>query len=53
MNTMTTIELKARLYVIAINSLREANKGNPFISKGDAMKDINRIRSLTQGIKLA
>lgn len=35
-----------RLYDVARASLASANKGNPFISKSEAMKDINMSREL-------
>lgn len=43
---MNREQLIARLYVIACSTLASANSGNPFISKSDAMKDINMIRRI-------
>jgi len=43
---MSRQQLAARLYALAIDGLREANKGNPFISKSDAFKSVNRARGL-------
>ena len=37
-----------RLYAISIASLVSANQGNPFLSRAEAMKDINRARKLTR-----
>lgn len=34
------------LYRVARASLASANSGNPFISKSDAMRDINQARKL-------
>jgi hypothetical protein len=41
------------LYHIACGSLASANQGNPFISKGDAMRDINQARVLVRARKLS
>lgn len=43
---MSRQQLIARLYVIACNSLSSANSGNPFISKSEAMRDINMVRRI-------
>lgn len=43
---MSREQLIARLYQVAIASLSSANQHNPFISKSDAMKDINLSRKL-------
>ena len=43
---MNREQLIARLYQVAIASLSSANRGNPFISKSDAMKDINTVRRI-------
>lgn len=47
---MPTEILTAKLYRIACASLSEANKHNPFITKRDAMQDINRIRQIDKAI---
>ncbi len=38
---MSRQQLAARIYAIAIDGLREANRKSPFISKADAMRNIN------------
>lgn len=46
MNSTNNQVLIARLYHVARASLSSANRGNPFISKADAMRDINQVRKL-------
>ncbi len=55
MNTTTTTItnnnnqiLILSLYCVARASLASANQGNPFISKSDAMRDINMVRVLVR-----
>ena len=43
---MSRIELTARLILISYSGLADANRGNPFWSKGDAMTAINGARKL-------
>lgn len=43
---MNREQLIARLYQVACNSLSSANQHNPFISKSDAMRDINTVRRM-------
>jgi hypothetical protein len=40
-NGAQTCQLASRLYAIAIDGLREANRNSPFITKADAMRFIN------------
>ena len=44
---MSVQQLKSRLLLIAIDELKCANKKQPFHSKSQAFKDLNRIRSLS------
>lgn len=43
---MTAQALKIRLYAIACDSLRDANRKSPFTTKAEAMRDINRAAKL-------
>lgn len=43
---MSTKALKIRLYAIACASLADANRKSPFITKAEAMRDINRAAKL-------
>lgn len=36
--------LKNNIFAIALDSIREANKGNPFIGKSEAFKFWNEVR---------
>ncbi len=45
---MNSKNLSDRLFLIAKAGLAEANTGNPFWTKSDAMKSINMARKLTQ-----
>lgn len=36
--------LQAKLYLVAIESLRSANSGNPFLTKGEAFTFLNEVR---------
>ena len=45
-NTVSNQFLILSLYRVARGSLASANQGNPFISKSDAMRDINMVRRL-------
>ena len=38
---MTHQQLKIRLYTVALDGLRTANRHNPFYSKAEAMRSIN------------
>lgn len=38
------MKFQKRLYLLSTCFLAEANKGNPFISKSEAMADLNRSR---------
>lgn len=43
---MSHQQLKARLYAVAIDGLRSANRNNPFLSKSEAMRDLNTARRI-------
>lgn len=45
---MSRQQLAHRLYTIAIEGLREANRNSPFISKAEAMRNINGAARITK-----
>lgn len=45
MNRWDEFKFSLTLYSLAVEGLRDANKGNPFISKADAMRFINQFKA--------
>jgi len=43
---MATETLKARLHLIAIEGIKQANRNNPFITKSEAFIFLNKTRSI-------
>lgn len=43
---MSKKQLARRLYTLSVLALIEANKGNPFINRAEAMASINTARAL-------